>query len=56
MFWICGHEAHGLLVPHPGIEPTPPVMESEVQITGPLWKSGYFSFPIQIYSLLYPAL
>ena len=43
MFWFFGHEACGILVPRPGIEPTPPALESEVLTTGPPGKSrGYF--------------
>ena len=33
MFWFFGQEACGILVPQPGIEPTPPALEGEVLIT-----------------------
>ena len=39
MFWCFGPGACGILAPHPGIEPTPPVLEGEVLTTGPLGKS-----------------
>ena len=29
MFWFSGQEAYGILSPGPGIEPTPPALESE---------------------------
>ena len=32
---LFGHEACGILVPWPGIEPTPPAIEGEVLTTGP---------------------
>ena len=47
LYWICysaasvlcfvffGHEARGILVPQPGIEPAPPALEGEVLTTGP---------------------
>ena len=38
-FWIFGHEACGILVSWPGIEPTPPASEGEVLTTGPPGKS-----------------
>ena len=34
MFWIFGHEACGILVPQPRIEPIPPALEGEVLTTG----------------------
>ena len=34
MFWCFGREACGILVPWPGIEPTPPALEGEVLTTG----------------------
>ena len=30
MFWIFGPEARGILAPWPGIEPTPPALESKM--------------------------
>ena len=39
MFWCFGHEAHGILIPQPGMEPTSPALESEVLTTGPPGKS-----------------
>ena len=35
MFWFFGHEACGILVPQPRIQPAPPVLEGEVLATGP---------------------
>ena len=35
----CIHTAFGILVPQPGIEPTPPALEGEVLTTGLLEKS-----------------
>ena len=34
MFWSFGHEAYGILVPQPGIEPAPRALEGEVLTTG----------------------
>ena len=34
MFWFFGHEAYGILVPQPGMGPTPSAMEGEVLTTG----------------------
>ena len=39
MSWFFGHEAWGILVPQPGIEPAPPFIEGEVLTTGPQGKS-----------------
>ena len=39
MFWFFGREACGILVPRPGIEPTPPALEGEVLTTGKPGKS-----------------
>ena len=33
-FWFFGHEACGILVPQPRIEPSLPVLEGEVWTTG----------------------
>ena len=33
MFRFFGHEAQGILVPQPGIKPTPPALEGEVLIS-----------------------
>ena len=30
MFWFLGHQAHEILAPQPGIEPTPIALEGEV--------------------------
>ena len=38
-FWFFGCEAHGILAPQPGIEPTPSALEGEVLNTGPPGKS-----------------
>ena len=35
MFQFLGHQACGILVPWPGIEPTPPGVEGKVLTTGP---------------------
>ena len=34
-----GHEARGILVPQPGIEPTPPALEGKILTTGPPGRS-----------------
>ena len=39
MFWFFGHEACGILVPRPGIEPAPSASEGEVLTTEPLRES-----------------
>ena len=39
VFWFFGHEAHGILAPRPGIEPTPTALEGKVLTTGPPGKS-----------------
>ena len=39
MFWFFDHKACGILAPQPGIEPTSPVLESEVLTTGSPGKS-----------------
>ena len=39
MFWFFGHEACGIIVPQPGIEPVPPALEGKVLTTGLLEKS-----------------
>ena len=36
MFWFFGEEAWGILVPQPGIKPTPPALEGKVLTTGAL--------------------
>ena len=43
MFWIFDREACGILVPWPGIKPTPPVLEGEVLTTG-LWGKSSEEF------------
>ena len=35
IFWFFDHEACGILVPWPRIQPAPPVLEGEVLATGP---------------------
>ena len=58
MFWFFGHEACGVLVPQPGIEPTPPALEGKVLTTGLPGKSlesfkeipsVMCSFPLTLY-------
>ena len=44
MFWFFGHEACGILVPQPGVKPTPPALEGEVLTTGPPGKSPDLHF------------
>ena len=44
MFWFFGHEACGILVPRPGVEPTTPVLEGEV-LTVDCQGSPFFFFP-----------
>ena len=39
MLWFFGPEACGILIPQPGIKPTPPALEGEVSTTGPPGKS-----------------
>ena len=39
MLWFFGREAHGILAPRPGMEPTPPALEGEVLTAGPPGKS-----------------
>ena len=39
MFWIFGHEAHGIFAARIGIEPTAPAMEGIVLTTGLPGKS-----------------
>ena len=42
MFYVLaffGHEARGILVPQPGIEPTPPALEGKILTTGPPGRS-----------------
>ena len=48
VFWFFGHEAHGTLVPQPGIEPISPALEVAV-------KSMYiYIYSIYIYlSVIY---
>ena len=42
MFCFFGHEACGVLAPQPGIEPSPPALESKVLTTGWPEKSLHF--------------
>ena len=35
MFWFCGHVAHGILAPGPGIKSALPALEGKVSIPGP---------------------
>ena len=39
MFWLFGFQACGILVPQPGVEPTPSALEVEVLTPGPPGKS-----------------
>ena len=39
IFWFFGPDVCEILVPQPGIKPTPPALEGEVLSTGPPWKS-----------------
>ena len=39
MFWFFGHEVCGILPPQPGVETSPPALESQVLTTGVLGKS-----------------
>ncbi len=39
VLFFFAHEACGILVPRPGIEPTSPALEGEVLTTGPPAKS-----------------
>ena len=39
MFWSFGSKACGTLVPWPGVELAPPILEGDVLITGPPGKS-----------------
>ena len=39
MFWFFGLKACGMLIPWPGIKPTPPGLEGKVLTTGLLVKS-----------------
>ena len=41
-FFFFGPEACGILVPQPGIKPTPPALEGEVLATEPPGKSGNY--------------
>ena len=59
LYWLCynidsvlffGREACGILAPRPGIKPSPPALEGEVQTTGPPGKSP--SYHLQINELL----
>ena len=46
MFWYFGQEACEILAPWPGVEPTPPALESEVLGTGLQGKSRLFPFSL----------
>ena len=39
-----GHEAYGILVPQPGIEPAPPALEGKILTTGPPGKPHISGF------------
>ena len=39
MSWPFEHKACGILVPRPGIKPTPPALEGDALTTGPPGKS-----------------
>ena len=42
--FFFSQKARGILVPQPGIDPTPPELEGEVLTTGPPGKSLIFPF------------
>ena len=56
LYWICynvisgfcfvflGQEAYGILIPQPGIKPTPPALEGEGLTPGSPGKSLKFNF------------
>ena len=44
MFWFFGHEAHGILVPRPGILHTFPTLQVEFLTTGPPGTSHHDMF------------
>ena len=48
-FWFSGREACGILVPQPGIEPTPSALEGEVLTSGLPGKSLKTSLIIKHY-------
>ena len=49
-FGVFGHKGSGILVPHPGMEPTSCAPEGKVVITGPQGKSlSWNSTPILIF-------
>ena len=52
MFWFFGPEACGILAPRPGIEPTPPALDSEVLTTGLPGKSLSAHFLIGLFILM----
>ena len=47
-FWFFGCEAHGILVPHPGIKPAPPALEGKVLTTG-LPRKSHLSFTFKLF-------
>ena len=46
MFQIFYLKACGILAPQPGIDPTPPTLESEVLTSGLPWKSLAYIFDV----------
>ena len=48
-FWPC-HEVCGILVPQPGIEPVPPVVEAQSVTTGPPRNSLFCLFNSELFS------
>ena len=42
MFWFFGQEAHGILLPQPGIEPATPELEGKLLTTGLPRKAQYY--------------
>ena len=47
-FWFFGCEAHGILVPHPGIKPAPPALEGKVLTTG-LPRKSHLSLTFKLF-------
>ena len=44
LFFFLGQEAYGILIPQPGIKPTPPALEGEGLTPGSPGKSLKFNF------------
>ena len=54
VYWFFGCEACGILVPWPGIKPTPPTLEGKVLTTQPPGKSLHVSFWTMVFSRYMP--